>query len=148
MPPTGAWSHDGEIMIWAIIKRQMLNQLSHPGTPEIPIFKVLLLDIKKLLRLLLQLCTPLAPFPQTQFLLFMCHPHSIQHTACHAEPAQQDTILNYRVRVGTMKQTLIRENSEYVLLKLLICPLDQKQNNSRLIYLTQNITWTDIFRSE
>ena len=29
------WSHDPEIMTWAKIKSQALNQLSHPGTPKL-----------------------------------------------------------------------------------------------------------------
>ena len=33
----GAWSHNPEIMTWAEIKSQMLNQLSHPGAPIITI---------------------------------------------------------------------------------------------------------------
>ena len=33
-PDLGAWSHNPEIMIWAETKSQMLNQLSHPGTPS------------------------------------------------------------------------------------------------------------------
>lgn len=39
-----AQSHDPEIMIWAEIKSQMLNQLSHPGTPALllmPLFRYL-----------------------------------------------------------------------------------------------------------
>ena len=30
----GAWSHHPEIMTWAKMKSQMLNQLSHPGAPQ------------------------------------------------------------------------------------------------------------------
>ena len=32
----GAWTHNFEIKIWAEIKSQMLNELSHPGTLHLP----------------------------------------------------------------------------------------------------------------
>lgn len=38
-PRLRAWSHDHEIMTWDKMKSQMLNLLSHPGTPREWIFK-------------------------------------------------------------------------------------------------------------
>ena len=36
----GAQSQDPEIMTWAEIKCQLLNQLSHPGNPKVDTFEM------------------------------------------------------------------------------------------------------------